>query len=286
MTSDARHWRDVTPRHVIGSIEMATFVGRKYGWVVSGDCGAAKGGLARTADGGHTWTSRRFLVTACHAGAGVAVDFLDRLFGWAEQVEPAAPRASLYTTADGGLKWRLVSKDMPSLGAVAFRTKRDARLGGSLLAHSRNGGHTWRRVRLAIPPGARPAEVPGTGFFPPRFFGRRALVVGGFARGARLLVRSFATSDAGRHWIRRGGFNAPWRRGTWPFVWSSSPAPGVAWVAAFGTPVVALTADGGRSWARHTLRVRGARSIGQLVALDARALRSSRHSLTRTSSRS
>lgn len=270
VTTDAKTWRDVTPRHFFGDAQAVAFVGSKYGWVVSGDCAAAKARLARTSDGGRTWSVRAFVETSCAAGAGVGLDFLDSRVGWAEHIEPAAPFESLYRTVDGGATWHLVAARLPWLGDVAFRTARDAWLGGRFLGRSRDGGRTWQRVRLAVPPGACCPEVPGTGFSPPVFFGRQALAVGGFARGAHLIVRSYATADTGLRWVRRGQFRVSWRLGAQPFVLANSPARGVTWVAAFGEPIVAVTFDGGRHWSRHALRLRGARSIGQLVALDGR----------------
>jgi photosystem II stability/assembly factor-like uncharacterized protein len=94
--------------------------------------------------------------------------------------------------------------------------------------------------------------------------------VGGFARRHVLVVRIYATDDGGRHWSRRQQMQLPWRHRQVPYAWLSSPAPDVAWVGAFGTPVIAVTKDGGRTWSRHTLQIGGASAIGQLDALDAR----------------
>src|SRR3954469_13190404 len=70
VTADGRNWRDVTPRHLAGAIESVRFVDAVHGWVVSGDCAAAKSTLARTNDGGRSWARRAFFPTSCAAGAG------------------------------------------------------------------------------------------------------------------------------------------------------------------------------------------------------------------------
>src|SRR4051812_42605133 len=58
VTADAKSWRDVTPHHLFGDAQAVAFVGSRQGWLVSGDCAAAKARLARTSDGGRTWSAR------------------------------------------------------------------------------------------------------------------------------------------------------------------------------------------------------------------------------------
>lgn len=268
VTRDARSWRDVTPKRALLNVDDATFVDADHGWLATTDCAGANGLLERTADGGHTWNSRPFVHGSCAAGAGIGLDFLDRKHGWATHEEPTASFGDLYATSDGGTRWHLVRR-LPDLGEVAFRTRRDGWLGGRSLYRTTNGGRTWRRLRLPLPPGKGDPELPASHFAPPTFYGPRAFAAAGTRRGNRLVISVYATPDLGSHWTRRLQFDV--RRGTYvgSDVLLSAPANGVAWVSAPSPrPILYVTRDGGRHWAHDALRVPGAARLWNVAALD------------------
>jgi photosystem II stability/assembly factor-like uncharacterized protein len=264
-TRDGRTWRNVTPRQLLFSVEDVTFVDASRGWLVTGDCARGKARLYRTSDGGGTWSSKpsSIFTHSCNAGARVMLDLLTRRAGFAAVAEPTGPGESLYGTADGGTTWKFVH-DLPSVGEIRFRTARDSWLGGLHLYHSRDGGRSWRPVRLPRPPGHGDPELPSQ-FAVPTFHGSHALVAGAFPRGKRLVVRVYATRDRGRRWRIVGQFAPSWSF-YWPAVTMRQPSRRVAWIATpTTTPMLYVTQNGGRRWLRHRLPFR----VGRIQALDA-----------------
>jgi photosystem II stability/assembly factor-like uncharacterized protein len=117
--------------------KSVTFVSSSEGWVAgtvpcsSGSCLA----LARTSDGGHTWSEAVAPLTATGAlspGAGVAVRFANGSDGWIYGGQPVA----LWSTYDGGASWHQVA--LPGLTS-----------GATILALEAGAG----RVQVAIIPG-------------------------------------------------------------------------------------------------------------------------------------
>jgi photosystem II stability/assembly factor-like uncharacterized protein len=174
--------------------------------------------------------------------------------------EPTAPFESLYRTRDGGVTWRLVRGRLPTVGPVAFRSKREGWLGGLRLYRTKDGGRSWLRVRLRIPRGRGDED-----FGAASFHGSSGLLAAAFLRGGAFLVWVYSTDDGGRRWVVRARFRG--RAGPeWPGIRVSSPQQGVVWItAATLRPMLYVTADAGRHWSRRPLRFR---AVGKLVALD------------------
>lgn len=99
--------------------------------------GGSSGSLARTDDGGATWTLVPFTY-----GEITAADFIDALHGVV-----ATQSARFYTTADGGTSWQRLG-DVPDGGILLDLAHRDAQhwYGVSIegcLYETRNAGTTW-----------------------------------------------------------------------------------------------------------------------------------------------
>jgi len=257
LTVDGRSWRDVSPP-VTGWIDDATFFDARHGWVVSEDCAAGKGKVARTGDGGRTWHAARFGGHSCSAGSEFGLDFADAWHGWIVDVEASGGFARLWRTTDGGRSWRLLLERLPGNGRVRFRTAREGWLGGyNGLYRSRHGGRQWLRIRGFGRDYGR--------FAPPRFFGGAGIT----AAVSEHTAAAFRTGDGGRHWQRT--LLVPLPRQPWLFdpLSLSSPQPSVCWLTVGGRrwSLLFVTSDGGRSWhERRPLPV----DSGPLAAIDGR----------------
>jgi photosystem II stability/assembly factor-like uncharacterized protein len=89
------------------NLECVRFVDAQHGWIVGGGGGIAGGFVARTRNGGATWTTRTLGGAVLY---GVA--FADTLNGW------AVGQGVVYGTHDGGTSWYLVQ---PSLTSQTLR---------------------------------------------------------------------------------------------------------------------------------------------------------------------
>ena len=130
------------------------FTDSANGWVVGYD-----GYLARTRDGGHTWTRIRTPTSA----ALFSVHFINSNSGCA-----VGEKCTIICTKDGGATWNFASvkslPDMPPLlASVSFANEQDGwAVGGFGNEHSfdfswrpskialttNDGGQTWQRVDL------------------------------------------------------------------------------------------------------------------------------------------
>ena len=257
---DGRLWRDVTPRRALFQPEDIVFVDRRYGWFVANDCAEARANVYRTSDGGRTWHSVPVDATNCAAGSALALSFIDHDHGWLVRTFENAPAADLQRTDDGGATWTRVS-ELPLLGRVAFRTAREGWLarsdfvggdvGGPTLLATRDGGRTWARKTLVLPPAWRRARS-----FPdlPTFFGARGVLPVTLFTPRRSAIAFYATRDGGRSWTLRAvqpvGYRTLLRATPFPrYVPSAIASPEVWWaVAGIARTRVLVTTDAGRHW--------------------------------------
>ena len=254
------HWRDATPRRLRWGIDDAYFLDRRHGWVVTSDCGAAKGAMYRTRDGGRSWRRLSWGFTHnCAAGSGFRLMFVDRRHGWVATPTPNGNFWRLFCTRDGGRSWayRLI-RDMPQLDEVTFTTRRvgwgigPSWLHRGPLYRTTDAGRTWK-------PDPR---LPELRYSVPVIFGTTGLVMG--TRGG---TANFYRTGNGRRWQFVGrldvrGLRFPDFRAATERTW---------WV--FGvrgrTPVVLVTKDSGRHWTRSTILTRA--YYVQLAATKRRA---------------
>jgi photosystem II stability/assembly factor-like uncharacterized protein len=204
LTADTRGWREISPRHLPFQLEDVGFASRRMGWLVANDCVAAKAFVYRTKDGGHTWRAARITSSNCAAGSGISLSFADAKHVWAHTVYANAPGDVLAHSADGGRTWKRVAVDLPVLGAIVFASPRDGWLGHSGLARSLYVTHNGGRSwrRVKI---AAPREWHGAKLFSdvPTFFGRHGVLPVSIVRGRREAVAFYVTGDGGRTWRLR-----------------------------------------------------------------------------------
>jgi photosystem II stability/assembly factor-like uncharacterized protein len=266
VSPDGRTWREASPPRA--PVDAAVFLDARHGWLAGADCTAGTGAVLRTVDGGRTWARARFGSHSCNAGARFSLDFVDERTGWIVQDEPTAPFARLYATRDGGATWTETRARLPTLGDVAFTTRRAGWLAGGGLFRTGDGGRTWRERRLAAPRGF-PRVGPEVAR--PAFFGARGIVAAAWIDGSRVAVAVYASRDGGRAWRRVTTFRGRLGARIFDVVGLSAPAPRVAWVwADESAPRLWVTRDGGRSWTSRVLRFAGARMLQDVHAFDAR----------------
>jgi len=137
-----------------GGLSAADFIDAQHGWVVSATSWDKE--IARTADGGQTWTSQRV------PGLGAqlsAVDFIDAKHGWVagsygKRISPHAYTqvGGLFATTDGGAIWH--RQDIPGGSHEVTQVQfLDAENGWAVgrgvhgwVAHTTDGGRTWTRL--------------------------------------------------------------------------------------------------------------------------------------------
>jgi len=256
VTADGRRWRDVTPQHVLFQPEDAVFLDRRHGWFVANDCAAGRGVVYRTGDAARTWKATRVESTNCAAGSALDLSFLDRKHGWLVRTFENAPGADLVRTIDGGVSWGH-SAQLPMLGRVSFRTPRDGLLARSdfawtnTLFATHDGGLTWSRRTLTLPPAWRGARIFAD---LPTFFGARGLLPVTVFTPRRSAIAFYVSSDGGRTWAARivqpVGFRTLRLHNPFPvYVPSSIASPGIWWaVTSIARPRVLLTTDAGKHW--------------------------------------
>jgi photosystem II stability/assembly factor-like uncharacterized protein len=215
--------------------------------------------VLRTLDGGRTWTRRPV------TGAPDSLQFRDVHAHDARTAYllAAGPgdMSRIYRTDDGGETWALQWTNPEPAGfydCVDFWTVDrglvygDAVDGQLRVLLTDDGGRTWRRV----PDDALPAALPGEGGFAASGLcveakaGGRAWIAAGNASRARV----FRTNDYGRTWAAADAPVVAGEAAGLTSISMNSDLQGVAFggnlaVTDRATDNVALTADGGRSWA-------------------------------------
>ena len=106
-TNAGATWAQQANLATTANLRCVRFVDARHGWIVGGGGGVSGGFVARTSDGGVTWTTLARGASILH---GVA--FADTLNGW------AVGDGVVYGTRDGGVSWYLVQ---PSLTAQPLR---------------------------------------------------------------------------------------------------------------------------------------------------------------------
>jgi len=228
LTTDFRHWRDVTPKSVLRScrqscqtvFESAFFLSPRIGWVTTYNLLSAQDDLYRTTNGGASWQLQLRAHHSDNAGARGWVQFLNDRRGWVAMLEPTGPNATYWQSHNGGKTW---SRIRPGT-AVGRRTPpwpfcfTSARVGYSApgsftsvappgigLEQTSDGGRGWTRRPMRLPSWYRyrpsdPAAWPT--YELPTFFKHRYGVLPVLLQrgGARATLAFYTTADGGRRW--------------------------------------------------------------------------------------
>ncbi len=270
-TTGGQHWQSVTPKGLTSfsasdSLQLAAR-GPNRAWLAV-DTPHQAVMVYRTTDGGAHWSSTRVAPIA-FGGGGVQMDWVSALNGWLEVLTAgnASPSAVLYSTTNGGASWERLttstssaSGHLPFGGIITFQTAQSGWVVGSpraagqvpwryYIAHSRDGGRIWHRVRLPEPPGLPVPASLGIDILPPVVApGGSALlpVMDSETHGATALVL-YAAGPHGT-WTVRSELKVPaagaLRGPNQPQVAFSSSRDG--WAAINGR--LYATIDGGRHW--------------------------------------
>ena len=260
------HWEDVTPPGLLGVSRPAVLTAG-IAWLEAST-------LLHTTDGGRTW--RDFGRPPLFRASGNRtlfladgmLDFIDARNGWRMMGAGAPGREEVYIhrTADGGATWVPVSytttidetRGLPLAGTKTGITFLNATTGWvtgrqpgcdhAFLFATRDGGHTWRRLRLSLPPQVTSHWNGYT--MAPQFFSARDGVLpmvvsysaqGEYCEDGKQIVVFYVTRDGGATWLA-----------TSPVEAHGGPAWSFAdldhgWV--LGDGVLYRAANGGRRWA-------------------------------------
>jgi hypothetical protein len=152
-----------------GPARAAYFTDATHGWVAA--LGATGIAVARTADGGESWTASTIPTKARIADLSVAFGDAKRgALVAREQTGGAFSVADLYATSDGGASWR--PGTAPVAGRVAVDTAGRIWLAGGVLGNelysSADRGASWAKARFSLSGGGAPQAValPANGVLP------------------------------------------------------------------------------------------------------------------------
>ncbi|HEY0870749.1 MAG TPA: hypothetical protein VGD55_10160, partial [Acidothermaceae bacterium] len=240
MTTDLRHWRDVTPpgsRKLVNAgyfpgmyagFDEASFLNPTTGWVTTWNSGNLAVIAYRTSDGGKTWTSVGMSGHGDHAGDADWIQLLTPKVAFDENVAATAPNFSLAMTSDAGRSWHdiyrwpsptndLAPPPMPFAMPIFFVTATrgfaasgippaEGDVTGDFFATS-DGGVTWSRL---TPPSIKNGACPAVQTYPltvqclvslPRFAdSTNGVLATEVIDGANASVGFDVTRDAGTSW--------------------------------------------------------------------------------------
>jgi hypothetical protein len=222
LSSDLRHWRNITPplRSTPGGCQYtwasASFVSQTDGWLLANNGADASTILRHTVNGGMTWVTQPGGETGS-AGGGESIDFVNARLGWRQQIADGsnAPFV-LQRTDDGGSSWTNVVRAPTRNNGCEFLTDvfANASIGFAALPsggagagvslstpyvwRTLDGGVHWSKMTLPRPPplGSKVSTV----YFQPTFFGRNGSLAVDYASGSHQDLAFYTSVDYGLHW--------------------------------------------------------------------------------------
>lgn len=208
-----KSWNDITPKQA-KRIDGVFFLGPSTAWavIVPGSGGSFPLSVARSTDGGTTWSvwpfrgedAKYFL----EAYAGVAdITFVDASHGWLLLTQVSSSNFSfgdLFSTDDGGQSW-VKLPNPPIAGALRFISRTSGWVQGGPgdfdLYITRDSGRTWRQQKMLAPAGV-PTEAE-TYYSLPDFAegpNHDGVLAVNFAVGIHSSLAEYLSSDAGQNW--------------------------------------------------------------------------------------
>jgi photosystem II stability/assembly factor-like uncharacterized protein len=230
-------WEWPNARPIGGAIRAVAAPSESVAWVVGDD-----GAIARTTDGGATWSVQRSGTGATLYGVGAATPDV----AWAVGVGGVILR-----TTDGGRSWtRQSSNTTTDLAAVAVVSPSVAWVaaGKGTVLRTEDAGATWAAQQTV----ALGADEFGTHFGIAATSALDAWAVGSEGRVA-------ITHDGGRSW-------SVTTQPVGPLFGVAARAPNLVWATGFG--LVMVSRDGGVTWQRH--RINNAQYRAAVILSDTR----------------
>lgn len=251
-TNGGRLWERVAVSgfDIYGDLHDVDFADSQHGWVVGQNqvFGAPDDGrIARSVDGGETWSLQLNLPATELLGVTAIDDRTALAYGRAQVVESTCLR-----TTDGGATWRgvlgLGGTTQGFRDAFFLTGTRTGWLVGIDIFHSTDGGASWTHQASG-----NGAMLSSLSFCDP---------LNGWAVGyAKQILH---TTDGGASWNRQ---TAPAPPGT-AFTGVTAISPSTAWLAGWDG-FVARTTDGGRTWTQEDVPGAGSSDFELAVFLDA-----------------
>ena len=144
---------DGLARDVECNFRSISFPSAKIGYASTADLPNKASAIAKTEDGGMTWSISRFLPDAAAMDRGLY--FADENVGYIRTYT-----GKLFATADGGKEWRGVPQSAPA-GPIRFA---DSQVGwvvrGTTVIYTADGGKRWNSAEVRFPAGVFSSSLP------------------------------------------------------------------------------------------------------------------------------
>jgi photosystem II stability/assembly factor-like uncharacterized protein len=228
LTSDFKHWRNITPPIRVPSPvpkgqclyvwTSAYFTSSTDGWLLARNGGSTDTILRHTLDGGRTWTTQPGGDTGSNGG-WETISFTNSSVGWRQQFgDGSNGHFALQRTLNAGTTWAtrsrdphgscVLANDVFSSASVGFAAAPQApALNSTHLWQSRDGGLNWSVLTFAPPP-ALPRAAAGL-YGEPKFSGSNGVVSVDYPVNDNQAIYFYGTHNGGLSWKLEIGPDLP-----------------------------------------------------------------------------